>query len=209
MGRQVNTWKLWWLNSLICENHSFLLQGPEMLMMPNISSALFLWHPRVEAFSPLNWSCLLYGKGGLALFCVPGEWRSGEQNISESSWTKKPTECLPLEWEKWVWWLRAAASHSITVSQHSFKGKSWLTDRFRFFEGVDKHVAEGDLADITRWDAPNSFNEISHQKLMQKVSCHEVEGLLLEREVVRRKDLMGEKAHKGSLTEIHARNCAV
>lgn len=44
---------------------------------------------------------------------------------------------------------------------------------------------------------------------MQKVSCHEVEGLLLEREVVRRKDLMGEKAHKGSLTEIHARNCAV
>lgn len=70
MGRQVNTWKLWWLNSLICENYSFLLQGPEMLLMPNISSALFLWHPRVEAFSPLNWSCLLCGKGGVWRYFV-------------------------------------------------------------------------------------------------------------------------------------------
>ena len=42
-------------------------------------------------------------------------------------------------------------------------------------------MAEGDTADITCGDCQNTFNEISHKKLMEKLNCHE-EGLWFEME---------------------------
>jgi len=49
-GQRSETFRLWWLNSLICEKNSFLLQGSVVVLLC-FSSAFFLW---VVAFGPSN-----------------------------------------------------------------------------------------------------------------------------------------------------------
>ncbi|CAM5098212.1 unnamed protein product [Eretmochelys imbricata] len=63
-------------------------------------------------------------------------------------------------------------------SQHGFcKGKSCLTNLLEFFEGVTKHV--GDPVDIMFLDFQKAFDKVPHQRLLSKVSCHEIRGKVL------------------------------
>lgn len=171
-------------------------------MISHVSSAFFFWVfllPQTEAVR-------FAARGPSITLCAWWVKLWGAEHL----WIQLNTKIhyvLALRVGEWVWWLRGTISHS--VSQHSFKGKSWLTGRFKFFEGVDKHVAEGDPADVMCWDFQNSFSETSYQRLMEKVNCHEVEVLWFEREATQRKDLTRERAYRWSCVGIHARNCDV
>ncbi|CAM4642329.1 unnamed protein product [Lepidochelys kempii] len=65
-------------------------------------------------------------------------------------------------------------------SQHGFnKGKSCLTNLLEFFEGVNKHVAQGDPVNIVYLDFQKAFDKVPHQRLLRKLSCHGIRGKIL------------------------------
>ncbi|CAM5084504.1 unnamed protein product, partial [Eretmochelys imbricata] len=65
-------------------------------------------------------------------------------------------------------------------SQHGFcKGKSCLNNLLEFSEGVNKHVDKGDPVDIVYLDFQKAFDKVPHQRLLHKLSCHEIRGKIL------------------------------
>ncbi|CAM5147952.1 unnamed protein product [Eretmochelys imbricata] len=47
------------------------------------------------------------------------------------------------------------------------------------FEGVNKHVDQGDPVDIVYLDFQKAFDKVPHQGFLCKVSCHEIRGKVL------------------------------
>ncbi|CAM5094205.1 unnamed protein product [Eretmochelys imbricata] len=67
-------------------------------------------------------------------------------------------------------------------SQHGFsKGKSCLINLLEFFEGVNKHVDQGDPVDIVYLDFEKAVDKVPHQTLFCKVSCHGIRGRVVSR----------------------------
>ncbi|CAM5086896.1 unnamed protein product [Natator depressus] len=65
-------------------------------------------------------------------------------------------------------------------SQHGFcKGRSCLTNLLEFFEGDTKHVDKGDSLDTVYLDFQKAFDNVPHQRLLRKLSCHGVRGKIL------------------------------
>ncbi|CAM5079996.1 unnamed protein product [Natator depressus] len=58
------------------------------------------------------------------------------------------------------------------------KGKSCLTNLLELFEGVNKQVDKGDPRDIVYLDFQKAIDKIPHQRLLSKLSCHGIRGIL-------------------------------
>ncbi|CAM5102996.1 unnamed protein product [Eretmochelys imbricata] len=59
------------------------------------------------------------------------------------------------------------------------KGRSCLINQLEFFEGVNKHVDKGDPGDIVYLDFQKAFDQVPHQRLLCKLSCHGIRGKIL------------------------------
>ncbi|CAM4382079.1 unnamed protein product [Lepidochelys olivacea] len=63
---------------------------------------------------------------------------------------------------------------------HGFcKGRSCFTNLLEFFEGVNKHVDKGDPVDLAYLDFQKAFDKVPRQRLLRKLSCHEIRGKIL------------------------------
>ncbi|CAM4408569.1 unnamed protein product, partial [Caretta caretta] len=76
--------------------------------------------------------------------------------------------------------VRHIEEHKLCKSQHGFcNGRSCLTNLLEFFEGVNKHVDKGDPVDIVYLDFQKAFDKVPHQRLLRKLSCHGLRGMIL------------------------------
>ncbi|XP_030051022.1 uncharacterized protein LOC115464802, partial [Microcaecilia unicolor] len=65
-------------------------------------------------------------------------------------------------------------------SQHGFsEGKSCLTNLMHFFEGVSKHVDNGEPVDIVYLDFQKAFDKVPHERLLKKLQSHGIGGRVL------------------------------
>ncbi|CAM4577882.1 unnamed protein product [Lepidochelys olivacea] len=65
----------------------------------------------------------------------------------------------------------------IFALKHGFsKGKSCLTNLLEFFEGINKHMDQGDPVGIVNLDFQKAFEKFPHKSLLCKISCHGIRG---------------------------------
>ena len=66
-------------------------------------------------------------------------------------------------------------------SQHGFhKGRSCLTNLLVFLDKVTTTVNEGHSADVIYLDFAKAFDKVPHQRLLQKLEGHGIQGTLLD-----------------------------
>jgi len=73
------------------------------------------------------------------------------------------------------------ASNLIRDSQHGFrKGRSCLTNLLVFLDKVTTIVNEGHSADVIYLDFAKDFDKVPHQRLLQKLEGHGIQGKLFD-----------------------------
>ena len=68
--------------------------------------------------------------------------------------------------------------HKLVLNtQHGFrKGRSCLSNLLAFLDKVTKCVDDGDSVDVVYLDFVTAFDKVPHQRLLQKLSNHGVDG---------------------------------